>query len=524
MTGDVDMSTGVQDSDDTGYDDTTHTPDWRTLLVGTLGAGGKGYFVLDVTNPGTNPNADGVPGFDEANAQQLVKLDRTRGATEASPDCAPLSGAEKDACQTAVAEDRDIGQITAQPVLDETNAMRTTQITRMNNNRWAVVLGNGYNSTNQRPVLLIQYLDGARELLRIPVVGTVIAPTTPGTGLAKDNGLSAPRLVDLNGDGRADVAYAGDNLGNMWKFDLTDYDADNWKVAFGGSPLFTATGPSSFGAGSRTNAQPITVAPTVLANDRLKTVPDGPSATKTEAVGGVMVAFGTGRNVSTTDPTDVLVQTLYSVLDNTRYEVKPVSSKGERLSVHPGDATKKIPTPTALGTGVAIAKLAERNITDMANGGRVDENDVLDMSTWANHNGWYMDLPATGERLLKNMDRYDNTNLLVVYSQVPAKGSDEDDANVESCSAVIPKDEVQYRTLINMMDGKRPSVQLVDANGDGVFNAADGGVSRIQVHKGSHNLIARSRNRMLDINSKSQKEELARMPEQALRPSWRQIK
>jgi type IV pilus assembly protein PilY1 len=47
--------------------------------------------------------------------------------------------------------------------------MRTTQITRMNNNRWAVVLGNGYNSANQRPVLLVQYLDGAKELLRMPV-------------------------------------------------------------------------------------------------------------------------------------------------------------------------------------------------------------------------------------------------------------------------------------------------------------------------------------------------------------------
>ncbi|WP_458329478.1 pilus assembly protein [Ottowia flava] len=523
MTGDVDMSTGVQDSDDSGYDDTTNTPDWRTLLVGTLGAGGKGYFVLDVTNPGAGPNPDGVPGFAEDSARQLVKLDRTRGASEAAPDCAAMSGAAKAACLTAVEEDRDIGLITALPVLDETNIMRTSQITRMNNNRWAVVLGNGYNSTNQRPVLLIQYLDGDRELLRLPVAGTVSAPPTIGTGLAKDNGLSAPRLLDLNGDGRSDVAYAGDNLGNLWKFDLTDYDATKWKVAFSGSPLFTATGPSSLGATTRPNAQPITVAPTVVANDRMMTV-TASGVTSTRSVGGVMVAFGTGRNVTTTDPTDVLVQTLYSVLDNTRYKVKTISGKGKRLEVHPGDSAKKIPAPAALGTGVTAAKLAERKITDVSTGGRVDEKDVLDMSTWSNHNGWYMDLPATGERLLKNMERYDNTNLLVVYSQVPAKGSDEVDANTESCSATMPKDEVQYRTLLNIMDGKRPSVQLVDANNDGLFNSADGGVSRVRVLKGSHNLIAKSRDRMLDINAKSQKEALARMPEQALRPSWRQVK
>lgn len=53
----------------------------------------------------------------------------------------------------------------------------------MNNNRWAVVMGNGYNSKNQRPVLLIQYLDGNKEASRIPTVGT--ASTIP-TSLVLD--------------------------------------------------------------------------------------------------------------------------------------------------------------------------------------------------------------------------------------------------------------------------------------------------------------------------------------------------
>src|SRR2546429_7261673 len=39
--------------------------------------------------------------------------------------------------------------------------------------------------------------------------------TTPET---TSNGLSAPRLVDINGDGRPDVVYAGDLQGNLWKF------------------------------------------------------------------------------------------------------------------------------------------------------------------------------------------------------------------------------------------------------------------------------------------------------------------
>ncbi|MBX9831799.1 MAG: pilus assembly protein PilC, partial [Burkholderiaceae bacterium] len=229
MTGDVDLNGGMQDPADPNY--AAYTPDWRTLLVGTLGLGGKGYFVLDVTNP----TASGSLSFGEGNASTLVKLDRTRGGSEPAPNCSAFTGAEKTACEKAVDEDKDIGFIVAKPVLDDNDAMRTTQITRMSNNRWAVVTGNGYNSTNQRPVLLIQYLDGGRELVRIPVTAE-----TPGTGNAADNGLAAPRVVDVNGDGRIDIAYAGDNRGNLWKFDLTSATPGDWKVAFGGSPLFTA--------------------------------------------------------------------------------------------------------------------------------------------------------------------------------------------------------------------------------------------------------------------------------------------
>ncbi len=39
-------------------------------------------------------------------------------------------------------------------------------------------------------------------------------------------------------------------------------------------------------------------------------------------------------------------------------------------------------------------------------------------------------LPSTGERLLKPLDFYDGTNILTVYSQVPAKGSNAFDASI----------------------------------------------------------------------------------------------
>ena len=503
MTGDVDTGS-------------TDTPNWRTVLVGSLGLGGKGYFVLDVTNPST------TSGFINANASQLVQLDRTRGSSETATDCTTLTGTQKTACETAVEEDKDIGHITAQPVLDENNPARTAQITRLNNGRWAAVLGNGYNSTNQRPVLLIQYLDGNKELKRLATTND-----QAGTGNAADNGLSAPRLMDFNGDGMPDVAYAGDNLGNMWKFDLTSENEANWNVAFGGQPLFTAAGPTALNGTSRPNAQSITIAPTVRANDRTMTVGSGSSA-KTVRVGGVMVSFGTGRNVTKDDPNDVKVQTLYSVLDNTRYKVVS-TTMGKRLQVHPGGGTCApvpaddcVPVPTPLGSGVTNAKLAQRKIDINGDNGVIVEVDELTKDTWSNFNGWYVDFPSVGQRLLKPMEIYDGSNIMVAWPQVPAKGALVE-STTESCESTSVDEERQARLLINIMDGKAPSVQLVDANKDGLYNSDDGGVSYSVVSKGSHILIKQG-NKMNDIDTKNNKEALALMPEQTLRPSWRQVK
>ena len=529
MTGDVDMGIGVQDPEDPDYNP-NYTFSWRTLLVGTLGTGGRGYFVLDVTNPENTETFNDTA----AAAKQMVVLDRTRSVEDNdTPDCSVLTDPAKTSCEKTLTEDKDVGHITATPVLDDVNPMQSTQITRMNNNRWAVVFGNGYNSENQRPVLLVQYLDNNKELLRIPVVGTVNAPPTPGAGLAKDNGLSAPRLMDINSDGRPDIAYAGDNQGNLWKFDLTNIDDQQWKVAFNGKPLFTALGPIALNATTRTVPQPITVAPTAVPNDRKMEVGSGTSKTTVD-VGGMMVSFGTGRNVTTQDPSDINVQSLYSVLDNTRYRTVN-TSKGKRIEVHPGGGTctpipqpNCAPAPQALGTGVVNAKLVKRSVTDSSSGeyGTMDtiaSSDVLDETTWNSKNGWYMDFPAIGERLLKNTGLYDNSNILMVFSQIPAKGSDKE-SNKESCDAVSPDEERQFMTMVNIMDGEKPSVQIMDINGDSLFDALDNNANRMKVSKGSNMLISTGKDTNTLIDNNDKKKVLARMPEQSMRPSWRQLK
>ena len=512
MTGDVNIANNPSD--------TTIAPDWRTLLVGTLGAGGRGYFVLDVTNPDKEPDGTNIkaPKFAEGNAAQLVVMDRTllgNEATAPDPDDA----------------NADLGHVTAAPVRDEDIGQRAAQITRLNDDRWAVVMGNGYNSANQRPVLLIQYLDGARELLRIPVT-----TDAAGTGEAQDNGLAAPQLVDLNGDGRADVVYAGDNRGNLWKFDLTAITPNanplgipvNWKVAFDGKPLFTA----EHGSGPSAKRQPISAPPIVRANDRMQQVGTGASL-KTVPVGGMMVAFGTGRNVTTADPGSTDVQTLYSVLDNTRYKETTTGSK-KHLQVHPGHSCggttgcTDVPAPAPLGTGVGAAKLAKQKVTGSASGkgglAADTPSQELKLETWKDFNGWYLDFPVAGERLLKPMSFYDGSNVLAVYSQVPQRPSGSaGDATVESCDEVTVNGEQQFRTFVNIMDGKNPRVPLMDGNADGVINHLDAPFSRTNTTAGTHNIVTTGPHSAGDVDDKNKIEKLARFPEQALRPVWRQL-
>ncbi len=494
---------------------------WKTILVGTLGAGGKGFFLLDVTNPSA---------FSSAAAKSLAILDRTRGNEEALRSCEALSGAEKSRCEETVAEERDIGNITARPGRNPTNLQEATQITLLNNGRWAAVMGNGYNSFNQRPVLLIQYLDGAKELKRVQAT-----TDKPGTGNAADNGLASPALVDIDGDGKTDVVYAGDNLGNLWKFDLTSSSDSEWKVAFGNNtPFFTARGPEKMDAGQRIRVQPITAPPIVRANDRFMTVGSGRDA-KTVAVGGLMVAFGTGRNLTSEDRrTDIQqnVQTIYSVLDNTRYRKK---SGKNHLEIHPGKGDCRdapadcVPSPSPVGKISADGSpLAKQKITvvegDFAT---IDATQELNKSTWKDYKGWYVDLPAPGERLLKPMQFYDGSNILAVYTESPAgtKNSESDNIN-ESCVPVKIDTSAgsQYRTLINIMDGRRPTVQIVDYNGDGMYNAEDAHVARAAVKTGTPVLITKH-DRIVDLTGGGGgRDTLARMPEQSVRPSWRQLR
>jgi type IV pilus assembly protein PilY1 len=456
---------------------TAATPDWRTLLVGTLGAGGRGFFVLDITRPGSTVSTGTTAiatNFTAANASSLVVMDKTAPANEL----------------ITLGEAADIGHVFAAPGTDDNNPQKSSQIVRLNNDRWGVVMGNGYNSANERPVLLIQYLDGARELK------TLVAASS-GTN-ATSNGLSAPRLVDLDGNGTPDIVYAGDLRGNLWKFDIGAADAALWNVAFNTRPFYTAV----YTSGNASSAQPITVAPIVRANDRGAT--------------GLTVAFGTGRNITEGDRTDVSVQSIYSLLDTTVYKID-----AGKVTV---DTTTGTPQP--LGTGWASLQQQTVSTTAIAGSGASSERTFYTVSqnavAFTGNNprrGWYLHLPESGERLLSDLSFYDGSNILEVLTDVPGSGSS---VLEESCSP-LPFAPKRFRTFLNIMDGRKPSVQIVDTNGDGVYNiTSDRGASRMSASIKESAISNRSLG--IRIGSDTTVDRFAKMPEQPLRPSWRQLR
>ncbi|MFN3715837.1 MAG: pilus assembly protein, partial [Thiobacillus sp.] len=290
--------------------------DWKTVLVSGLGQGGQGYFALNVTDPAS---------FAESNAASLVLWEFTDQ------------------------DDRDMGYTFNQPTVNSLNKL-SAQIVRMNNNKWAVVVGNGYNnteadgnaSTTGHAVLYILYL--SNTFSGTWTLGTDYIKITTGSGtLASPNGLATPLPVDTNGDGRVDLIYAGDLNGNMWKFDVSSASPASWGVANAGSPLFAAPA-----------GQPITSAPQVFPHPN----------------GGRMVLFGTGKFIETADASGPFAtQTLYGVWDN--------------------------------GSTVTLSDLVAQTVTDTVSGAgtsfRTVSSNAVNYAGTSPAKGWFLNLPATGE-------------------------------------------------------------------------------------------------------------------------------
>ena len=282
----------------------------KNLLVGALGKGGRGLFGLNVTNPST---------FDGTG----VKWER------------------------AQTPGNNMGLVTGRPVLAK---VKTGAV--------AAILGNGVNSPNDKAVLIVVNAE----------TGAVIGEVDTGVGSSSTpNGLAAPTAV-LGPDGKTvSYAYAGDRLGNVWRFDLTSASPGGWTA----TRLFTAKSNDGSGA-----AQPITGAVTVATE---------PSTFKR------WVFLGTGSFMTTTEADDKtpLAQSLYGFIDD-----------GSANPVAYSDLVKR----TIGNTGASQDGYPVRTFEAKA-------------SLPANKKGWFVNLPGNGERIVQ--DAQVVANILVTASMIP---------------------------------------------------------------------------------------------------------
>lgn len=152
--------------------------DWRTLLIGGLGKGGKALYALDITKPSTITAKT-------AGANQEIEA-ATKVLWEFTDD------------------NGDLGYTFGQPIVVKTRKYG-----------WVVVVGSGYNNRDGKGYFFfINPRTGARlEKVEAPCGD---CSSSRQAGLAHVNAF----LLDVS-DGIADTIYGGDLMGNVWRLDVS---------------------------------------------------------------------------------------------------------------------------------------------------------------------------------------------------------------------------------------------------------------------------------------------------------------
>lgn len=318
-------------------------------------------------------------------------------------------------------------------------------ITKTKAKDYVVVFGNGYNSTNEKAVLYI--LDNPDTNSPIPIkIDTLVNGC---------NGLSSPLLVDVDNDLYADYAFAGDLKGNMWKFDLRDNVAGNWTVYYNSGsdpqPLISVRNASG-------TVQPITSAPEVMLD-----CPDTPFANSGV---GLMVIFGTGQYLNTSDFSNNSTQSVYGIWDwGDIWEANSCSDdKKKYLGTFMPDRSVSNLTDKTLQQQTMVAS---SGIWSVLSDNPVDWVDFTDYPSQTCQNisnstgddmGWFFDLPTPGERIIQNpIIRMD---VVQVVSTIPP---------TSICKA--GGNSVFYQ--LNSCTGGRTYEPKFDVDGDGKINRDD---------------------------------------------------
>lgn len=156
-------------------------PSWRNYIVGTMGAGGRSVFALDITDPA-------------ALGASTVRWEITN------------------------TEHPELGYITAPIQVGVVDDNTST-------GKWIAIFGNGYvdSSSSKANLFVVGLQDGSVTKLEVTAAG--------------NNGLGGVTLK-LDSFGRIQSVFAGDQRGNLWKMDWNKA-AGRFQVGNAGNALFT---------------------------------------------------------------------------------------------------------------------------------------------------------------------------------------------------------------------------------------------------------------------------------------------
>jgi len=210
----------------------------KTLLVAGTGAAGRSFHAIDVTSP---------RGLSETALAEKVRWEF------------PSAG---DSTTQA-----KVGQALGRP-----------RIVKTTDGKSAVLVTSGYNNDDGRGRLWMLELDTSGNISATHEFDTGVGSTTVDAGLAQVSAY-------LEDNGTVRYAYAGDLLGNVWRFDLQDK----------GAPVKLAVLKDAAG-----NLQPVTAAPEL-----------------TEIEGKRIVVVGSGRLLHIGDFGSTRTQTMYAIADGT---------------------------------------------------------------------------------------------------------------------------------------------------------------------------------------------------------------
>ena len=178
------------------------TPSWRNYLLGSLGAGGRAIYALDVTS-------------------------------------SPTLNANNVRWELSSTEDADIGYI-----------LSPIEVGVLQNGQWVAIFGNGFSSGSGKAVLFVVDLETAAfRKLEVDSSGNGLG----GVGVLRN---SSGQIVSL---------YAGDLKGNVWKFDYTA-GSPTFNTSGGTAPFTVNGGSAPFFQAKTSGgaAQPITQPPSIF--------------------------------------------------------------------------------------------------------------------------------------------------------------------------------------------------------------------------------------------------------------------